>query len=231
MFDLTTRSAYTNVPNHYRHSTHFDADMPIVLVLNKVDHDDRKVKKKHITFHRRKGIQYFDISVRIRFQVMLPFLSLVRDLVGDQSLELIEDLPLTRITRELEKEWYDSNPPPLLFFITQKERKATVQSRRLLERLGRLYLSVWRADVRHSIDHYVTSEEYYGKLFEALTKLERYEILECLFLVQWELWKVEGIGTPPSFRHDESIRCAEKRLTDGFAVSVLAGVLPFLGGF
>jgi len=80
-----------------------------------------------------------------------------------------------------------------------------------------------------SIHHCVTSEEHCGKLFEAITKLERCENLECLFLVQRELWKVEGIGTPP-LHNDESICRADWWLADGFAASVLAGVLPFLGG-
>mmetsp|Transcript_42496 Transcript_42496/g.113360 ORF Transcript_42496/g.113360 Transcript_42496/m.113360 type:complete len:165 (+) Transcript_42496:203-697(+) len=62
MFDVTSRITYKNVPNWHRDLTRVCEQIPIVLCGNKVDIKDRKVKAKQITFHRKKNLQYFDIS-------------------------------------------------------------------------------------------------------------------------------------------------------------------------
>jgi hypothetical protein len=51
-------------------------------VGNKVDVKDRKVKPREISFHRRKNMQYYDVSARSNFNFEKPFLYLARRLTG-----------------------------------------------------------------------------------------------------------------------------------------------------
>ena len=60
--------------------------VPIVLCGNKVDVKERKVKAKTITFHRKKNLQYYDISAKSNYNFEKPFLWLARKLVGNPSL-------------------------------------------------------------------------------------------------------------------------------------------------
>lgn len=90
MFDVTQRTSYTHVPTWHRNLTRVCENIPIVLVGNKADVKERQVKAKMITFHRRKGIPYFDISAKSNFNVEKPFLSLARILCRDPDLEFTE---------------------------------------------------------------------------------------------------------------------------------------------
>mmetsp|Transcript_27074 Transcript_27074/g.4996 ORF Transcript_27074/g.4996 Transcript_27074/m.4996 type:complete len:91 (+) Transcript_27074:258-530(+) len=89
MFDVTSRITYKNVPRWHRDLTRVCDQIPIVLVGNKVDVPDRKVKAKQITFHRRHNIQYFDVSAKSNYQFEKPFLWLARRLSGDPNLTFI----------------------------------------------------------------------------------------------------------------------------------------------
>lgn len=60
--------------------------VPIVLCGNKVDVKERKVKAKTITFHRKKNLQYYDISAKSNYNFEKPFLWLARKLVGNPAL-------------------------------------------------------------------------------------------------------------------------------------------------
>ncbi|KAK6324915.1 hypothetical protein J4Q44_G00042570 [Coregonus suidteri] len=55
-----------------------------------VDIKDRKVKAKSIVFHRKKNLQYYDISAKSNYNFEKPFLWLARKLVGDPNLEFVE---------------------------------------------------------------------------------------------------------------------------------------------
>ena len=61
-------------------------NIPIVLTGNKVDVKERKVKAKTITFHRKKNLQYYDISAKSNYNFEKPFLWLARKLVGNAAL-------------------------------------------------------------------------------------------------------------------------------------------------
>jgi GTP-binding nuclear protein Ran len=101
MFDVTSRITYKNVPNWHRKSRNYSPltlpgdlvrvceGVPIVLCGNKVDVKDRKVKAKAITFHRKKNLQYFDISAKSNYNFEKPFLWLARKLSGNPSLEFV----------------------------------------------------------------------------------------------------------------------------------------------
>lgn len=105
MFDVTSRLTYKNVPNWHRDIVRVCENIPIVILGNKVDIKDRKVKAKNITFHRKKNLQYYDISARSNYNFEKPFLYLAKKLVQyvfffafsfwfsfprDQRLEFVE---------------------------------------------------------------------------------------------------------------------------------------------
>jgi len=89
MFDVTSRVTYKNAPNWHRDLIRVCDQIPIVLVGNKVDIKDRKVKAKAITFHRKKNLQYYDISAKSNYNFEKPFLYLARKLIGDPNLEFV----------------------------------------------------------------------------------------------------------------------------------------------
>lgn len=89
MFDVTSRITYKNVPNWHRDLTRVCENVPIVLCGNKVDIRDRKVKPKSITFHRKKNLQYYDLSAKSNFNVEKPFVWLARKLTGKADLNLV----------------------------------------------------------------------------------------------------------------------------------------------
>ena len=78
MFDVTSRVTYKNVPNWHRDLVRVCENIPIVLCGNKVDIKDRKVKAKSIVFHRKKNLQYYDISAKSNYNFEKPFLWLAR---------------------------------------------------------------------------------------------------------------------------------------------------------
>ncbi|PMB65664.1 GTP-binding nuclear protein GSP1/Ran [Beauveria bassiana] len=86
MFDVTSRITYKNVPNWHRDLVRVCENIPIVLCGNKVDVKERKVKAKTITFHRKKNLQYYDISAKSNYNFEKPFLWLARKLVGNPQL-------------------------------------------------------------------------------------------------------------------------------------------------
>lgn len=90
MFDVCSRITYQNVPKWYKDLTRVCEGIPIVLVGNKVDVKDRKVKAKQITFHRKKNLPYYDISAKSNYQFEKPFVKLLRSLTQDPNLGLVE---------------------------------------------------------------------------------------------------------------------------------------------
>ncbi len=90
MFDVCARITYQNVPKWHKDFTRVCPDAHIVLVGNKVDIKERKVKAKQIHFHRKKNIQYYDVSAKSNYQYEKPFLHLLRKISGDPELTLTE---------------------------------------------------------------------------------------------------------------------------------------------
>jgi len=89
MFDVTSRITYKNVPNWHRDIVRVCENIPIVLCGNKVDIKDRLVKARNVQFHRKKNLQYFDISARSNYNFEKPFLWLVRRLTNQPRLEFV----------------------------------------------------------------------------------------------------------------------------------------------
>ncbi|KAL0231587.1 hypothetical protein GEMRC1_010991 [Eukaryota sp. GEM-RC1] len=93
MFDVTARMTYKNVGTWYRDLVRVTSDaIPIVLTGNKCDVKDRRVKAKQITFHRRRNLQYFDISAKSNYNFEKPFLYIMRKLTGDPQLHLTAEV-------------------------------------------------------------------------------------------------------------------------------------------
>jgi GTP-binding nuclear protein Ran len=82
---------FQNLPNWYRDverivGTTSDGitarmSIPCVICGNKVDVKDRRVKAKDIMFHRKKNVQYYDVSAKSNYNFEKPFLYLIRALV------------------------------------------------------------------------------------------------------------------------------------------------------
>jgi len=121
MFDVTSRITYKNVPTWHKDLVRVCENIPIVLCGNKVDIKDRKVKAKAITFHRKKNLQYYDISAKSNYNFEKPFLWLARKLAGDSHLEFVAmpalDPPEVQmdpeILKQYEKEIEEAKKAPL----------------------------------------------------------------------------------------------------------------------
>lgn len=90
MFDVTSRITYKNVPKWHKDITRVCDNIPIVLVGNKVDVKDRKVKARQILFPRKHGIQYYDISAKSNYQFEKPFVWLLKKITANTNLSLVE---------------------------------------------------------------------------------------------------------------------------------------------
>jgi GTP-binding nuclear protein Ran len=90
MFDVCSRITYKNVPKWYKDLTRVCENVPIVLVGNKVDVKDRKVKAAQILFPRKHGVQYYDVSAKSNYQFEKPFVWLLKNLLKDPNLCLVE---------------------------------------------------------------------------------------------------------------------------------------------
>ncbi|KAL8843792.1 MAG: hypothetical protein Q9176_001754 [Flavoplaca citrina] len=103
MFDVTSRITYKNVPNWHRDLVRVCEQVPIVLCGNKVDVKERKVKAKAITFHRKKNLQYYDISAKSNYNFEKPFLWLARKLVGNPALDFVAGIALAPPTVQVDE--------------------------------------------------------------------------------------------------------------------------------
>lgn len=90
MFDVTSRITYRSVPNWHRDLTRVCENIPVVLCGNKVEVKDRKVKAKQITFHRKKNLQYFEISAKVNYNFEKPFIWLAKKLSGNNNVQFVE---------------------------------------------------------------------------------------------------------------------------------------------
>ena len=92
MFDLTSRQTYKNVPKWHKDLVKICENIPIVLVGNKADVKERKLKARQINFHRKRSLQYFDVSAKSNYQYEKPFLWLLKQLTGDPNLILTQQV-------------------------------------------------------------------------------------------------------------------------------------------
>jgi len=109
MFDVTSRITYKNVPNWHRDLVRVCENIPIVLCGNKVDMKDRKVKPKAINFHRKKNLQYYDISAKSNYNFEKPFVWLAKKLSGQANLDITEmpalEPPTVQVDQQLAQQY------------------------------------------------------------------------------------------------------------------------------
>jgi GTP-binding nuclear protein Ran len=122
MFDVTARITYRSVSTWHRDLTRVCEHIPIVLCGNKVDVKDRKVKPKHIVFHRKKpNIQYYDISAKSNYNFEKPFLWIIRKLTGKQNIKFVAETALVpkdvevdaNLMKQYEEEIIEAENAPL----------------------------------------------------------------------------------------------------------------------
>lgn len=127
MFDVCSRVTYKSVPKWYKNITRICEGIPIVLVGNKVDEKNRKVKAKQILFARKHGFQYFDISAKSNYQFEKPFVWLLKKLTGDTNLALVEQPVLAPAEAEID--------PDQLISIEEEYLKAQIANIEDLEEI------------------------------------------------------------------------------------------------
>nr|GEY05304.1 GTP-binding nuclear protein Ran-3-like [Tanacetum cinerariifolium] len=71
LFYVTARLTYKNVPTWHRDLC-------------------RQVKAKQVTFHRKKNLQYYEISAKSNYNFEKPFLYLARKLAGNPNINFVE---------------------------------------------------------------------------------------------------------------------------------------------
>eukprot|EP00759_Apiculatamorpha_spiralis_P005188 PhF_6_TR13168/c0_g1_i2/m.20767/K07936/RAN; GTP-binding nuclear protein Ran len=92
MYDVSSRMTYKNIPSWYREVTRVCEGIPVVLCGNKVDIVDRKVKPKHVTFHRKKNLMYVEVSASGQYNCHRPYLELIRKFLNDRKLEFTQSI-------------------------------------------------------------------------------------------------------------------------------------------
>jgi GTP-binding nuclear protein Ran len=90
MFDVTARTTYSSVPHWHKDLTRVCEGIPIVLCGNKVDSKERAVQPRDIIFHRKKNLQYYDISAKSNYNFEKPFLYIAKQLTGAKDLHFTE---------------------------------------------------------------------------------------------------------------------------------------------
>jgi len=119
MFDVTSRVTYKSVPHWYKDLVRVCEHIPIVLCGNKVDSKDRKVKPKDIHFHRKKNLQYYDISAKSNYNFEKPFLYIARKLTGNPNCQFTDQPALLPPEVSI-------NPDQIAMYQQQLEQAATV---------------------------------------------------------------------------------------------------------
>lgn len=91
MFDVTVRLTYKSIPVRYDDIKKVCGRIiPISLLGNKADLvKSRRVKAEKIQFHRKKSMQYYDISTSSRLNIDMPFLWLAKRLTDQPDLEFL----------------------------------------------------------------------------------------------------------------------------------------------
>ena len=101
MFDVTSRSTYKSVLYWYNLIFKVCENIPIVLIANKIDSVDRKMKSKNIIFHRKHNLQLYEISSKSNCQIEGPFHFLLKKLTANPYLNVIEGPSLVSLLESI----------------------------------------------------------------------------------------------------------------------------------
>jgi GTP-binding nuclear protein Ran len=104
MFDLTSRITYSNIPDWYMNFKKIcGKDKAMVICGNKVDITNRKVKTKRITFPKKRGIEYLDLSAKSNYNFAKVFLSIICQLMKRDDIKFIQEPALKPPEVKLDK--------------------------------------------------------------------------------------------------------------------------------
>lgn len=88
--------------------------MPLAFVGNKIDIPDKRIKEKYVIFHLKKNLPFNYISAKANFNIEKPFVSIIRKLIGNEQIELVENPcqrpPEAMISSEQMKEFEEGFP-------------------------------------------------------------------------------------------------------------------------
>lgn len=90
MFDVTSRVTYKNVSTWYKDFRRVCPQAIVLLVGNKNDCKDRVVQPRHITFHRKHNLQYYDVSTKTNHNLEKPLLSIARQHFKEPDVVLLK---------------------------------------------------------------------------------------------------------------------------------------------
>ncbi|KAJ7820076.1 GTP-binding nuclear protein RAN, partial [Mycena olivaceomarginata] len=93
MFDVTSRITYQNVPNWHRDLERVCENIPIVLCGNQGTEGEAQQRD----FHRKKNLQYFEISAKSNFNFEKP-------LIGSPDLAFVAQCSLRPVEVDLDPE-------------------------------------------------------------------------------------------------------------------------------
>ena len=95
VYDVTRRETFEHLSGWLRDAREYSSpELVVILVGNKCDMKERRVKAKHITYHQRKNMPYFDISAKSNYNFEKPFRWLARTLAKDPNLQFIEQIAI-----------------------------------------------------------------------------------------------------------------------------------------
>lgn len=94
MCDLLSNQSFKSLESRYQSFARVcGPGAPVVILGNKADVKDRKVKPKKTTvWPRKKNLAYYEISVKAGTNITAGFLHLVRTLAKDRSIEFVDRL-------------------------------------------------------------------------------------------------------------------------------------------
>lgn len=111
MFDVTSTMSYIAIEEWHKKIKRVCDKIPIVIVGNKIDLKDRRVRPKDINIHRKLMTQYYDVSAKSNYNFEKPFLYLLRTVTQDPMLKFIEKpSKTTEVNVEVTIEEDDEDP-------------------------------------------------------------------------------------------------------------------------
>lgn len=87
MFDRTMRRSYRSISKLHEQVLRSCGTVPTVLVGNKVEVHPRQIRAKDVAYHRKRGLQYYDVSACTSFNFEKPLLWLARRLANQPQLQ------------------------------------------------------------------------------------------------------------------------------------------------
>ena len=92
-FDVTSRVTYKNVPTWHRDLTRVCGEIPVVLLANKVDVKERKVKSKSIKYQEKYcSMKLVEASIKDRINLKSPIEFLLQNITKNNGLEISSSL-------------------------------------------------------------------------------------------------------------------------------------------